>query len=97
MSEYTLRTFSLPTLTSVPSSATSVSLIGANPARKAIIFQNTSTAILYIRLGTTDATATTGHSIQLAANSSYAMEGYTGAATGIWAAANGQCNVTELQ
>jgi len=97
MAEITLRSFARPTITSVASSNTDVALIGTNLARKAIIFQNTSTSVLFISLGTTASTATSGHSIQLASNASYAIEGYTGPARGIWTAANGQCNITELE
>lgn len=96
MSEVTLRTFSRPLVTSVASSATSVSLIAANDLRKGMIIQNTSTAILYVLCGTTAATATTAHSIQIPANGYVTLGGYTGAMTGIWAAANGQVNITEF-
>jgi len=98
MAEVTLRTFADTVHTSVASSATSVALIAANTRRKAIIFQNTSTAILYIYLNGAAgaATATTAHSLQLASNASYAIEGFTGSASGIWAAANGQVNITEF-
>lgn len=101
MSEFTLRSFSRPTQTSVASSATSVSLVAANPARKAMIIQNTSTAILYVLFvlpgAATAATATTAHSVQLASNAFLTIEGFTGAATGIWASANGQANITEFE
>lgn len=96
MAEVTLRTFANATQTSVASSASSVALIAANKARKALIIQNTSTAILYVLFGGGTATATTAHSVQLAANTSYAIEGFTGAVSGIWAAANGQANMTEF-
>lgn len=96
MAEVTLRTFSDTVHTSVPSANVDTALIAANPRRKAIIFQNTSTAILYLYLNGGTATATTGHSLQLAANASYAIEGFTGSARGIWAAANGQVNITEF-
>ena len=65
MAEVTLRTFADTVHTSVASSATSVALIAANTRRKAIIFQNTSTAILYIYLNGAAgaATATTAEVI----------------------------------
>lgn len=101
MAESTLRSFARPTQASVASSATSVPLFAANLARKAILISNASTAILYILFvpagATTAATATTVHSIQIPSLGSYAIEGYTGAATAIWASANGQANVTEFE
>lgn len=97
MSEVTLRSFSRASQTSVASSASSVSLIAANAARKGLIIQNTSTAILYILLGGGTATATTAHSVQIASNGYYDIGGFTGAVSGIWASANGQANITELE
>lgn len=94
-----------PTLTTVASSATSVTILAENASRKAAVIQNTSTAILYLRLGTAAATDTTGHSIQLASGARYELpmvenngntETYRGAITGIWASADGQANVTEF-
>lgn len=96
MSEYRSGTMANATLTSVPSSATSVSLVAANLQRRKVVIQNTSTAILYVLLGGGTATATTAHSIQLAANAYVIIDGFTGAISGIWAAANGQANITEL-
>lgn len=98
MSQVSLPTYSEAVLTSVASSASSVPLIAANPRRKRLFIANTSTAILYLRLGTTAAaaTATTGHSIQMAANTNLELVGFTGTIDGIWAAANGQANLTEL-
>lgn len=96
MAEVRLRTSSAASQTSVPSSGTSGALIAANPKRKSILIQNTSTAILYVLFGTGTATATTAHSLQMAANTSYLVEGYTGALTGIWASENGQANLTEF-
>mgnify|MGYP007125623610 CR=1 FL=1 len=96
MAEVRLRTSGTASQTSVESSGTSVSLIAANKQRKSILIQNTSTAILYVLFGTGTATATTAHSLQMAANTSYLVEGYTGALTGIWASANGQANLTEF-
>ena len=97
MSEYTLRTFSRATQTSVASPAASTTLFSANPARKAVIIMNTSTSTLYVLFGGGTATATTAHSIAMAANTSYAIEGFTGAATGIHSASNGQVNITEFE
>jgi len=97
MSEVTLRVSNTATLTSVASSASSVQLLAANSQRRGASIQNTSTSILYVLLGTASATATTSHSVQMAANTYYEIPyGYTGAVQGIWASANGQANMTEL-
>lgn len=97
MSEVTLRVSNTATLTSVASSASSVQLLAANASRRGASIQNTSTSILYVLLGTASATATTAHSVQMAANTYYEIPyGYTGAVQGIWSSANGQANMTEL-
>src|SRR5687767_6181472 len=96
MAEVTLNKFSDVVLTSVASSASSVSLVAARPEREGLIIQNTSTAILYILLGGGTATATTSHSVQIASNAYFDLGGFTGAVSGIWASANGQANITEL-
>jgi len=96
MSEFTLRTSNAVSVTSVASSATSVSLIAANTARRGVSIQNTSTSILYILVGGGTATATTAHSVQIPSNGYWeAPYGFTGAVSGIWASANGSANITE--
>lgn len=97
MSEITLRSYARATQTSVASATSSTTLIAANGARKGLIIANTSTAVLYILFGGGTATATTAHSVQMAANTSYSIEGFTGAVTGIWASVNGQANITEFE
>lgn len=97
MAEFTMQRQSRAVVTSVASSATSTALVAANPARKRMVIQNTSTAILYVLLGGGTATATAAHSIQLASNAYVQIEGFTGAVSGIWASANGQANITELE
>lgn len=94
-----------PSITSVSSSASSVTILANNAARRGATIQNTSTAILYLRLDGATATATTGHSVQVAPNTRYEIPTfnaanerdavYTGVITGIWASANGQANITE--
>ena len=85
------------TLTSVASSASSVSLIAANPNRERLLITNASTAILYVRLDGGTATATTGHSWQIASLGSVDFGKFRGAVSGIWAAANGSAQITELE
>lgn len=90
------RTFGSVTYSSVGSSASSVALVAANPNRKKLIIQNTSTAILYVDLTGGTATATTAHSKQMASNTSWELDNFTGAVSGIWASANGSANITEI-
>lgn len=85
------------TVTSVASSASSVTLIAANANRKRLIITNNSTAILYVLLGGGTATATTANSDQLATLVTRDYGRFRGAVTGIWAAANGSAQVTELE
>ena len=99
MAQVTLPTYGETVFTSVASSASSVTLLAANHQRKRVFISNASTAILYVRLDTTGATAnaTSGHSIQMAANTNVEIVGFTGVITGIWASANVFANMTELK
>ena len=84
--------------TSVASSATSVTILAANPHRRGASIANASTSILYLRLQDAGgaATATTAHTVQMPSNTYFEVPfGYTGIITGIWASANGQANITE--
>lgn len=91
----------VPTITSVSSSTDSQTLFTANADRNNLIITNASTAILYVRLTppgvTTAATSTTGHSFQMATLTTMVLGPYRGAATGIWASANGQANITSIE
>lgn len=83
----------------VAASATSVTLLAANAARRGGTIVNESTAILYVLLGT-PATATS-YTVALApmgtVGSYYEIPfNYTGIVTGIWASATGNARVTEL-
>jgi len=90
------KTYGSVTISTVASSASSVTLIAARSARKKMIITNASTAILYVSLGTATATATTGHSFQIPSLGTFVLDDYTGAATAIWASANGSAQVTEI-
>jgi len=84
-------------ITSVAGSASSVSLLASNSSRKNATFFNDSTAILYLKLGTT--ASTTSYTVQIAASGYYELplgRIYTGAIDGIWASANGNVRITEL-
>lgn len=96
MSAIQLRGSTTANITSVSSSASSVAILAANPNRRGASVVNTSSAILYLRMDGGTATATTGHSVQMASNTYFEVPfGYTGAISGIWASSNGQANITE--
>lgn len=83
-------------ITSVNGSGTSVSLLALNANRKQATFYNDSTAILYLKLGST--ASTTSYTVQLVAGAYYELpwKSYTGAIDGIWASATGAVRITEL-
>jgi hypothetical protein len=82
-------------LTSVASSATSVSLLASNASRRGVILFNDSTAVLYVKLGAT--ASTTSFSYKLAAGATLELPSpvFTGAIDGLWASANGSARITE--
>lgn len=83
------------TLSNVASSATSVTVLAANTARKAATVYNDSTQILYLKFGAT--ASTSSFTVKLAADTYYEVPGgYTGIMDGIWASANGSARVTEI-
>lgn len=84
------------TLTSVPSSATSVSILAANAARRQVIVVNESSKTLFLAFA---ATATqTAYTVSVAGGATYVspINSYTGVISGIWATANGNARVTEI-
>lgn len=89
-----------PTLTSVAASASSVSLLAANNARKGATITNDSSAVLYIKLGAT--ASTTSYTVTLAGAAGAPFSyyevpfGYVGAIDGIWASATGNARITEI-
>lgn len=88
------------TLSNVAGSATSVTLLAANTARIGATITNDSSALLYIKFGTT--ASTTSYTVVLAGAASAPFSyyevpaGYTGRIDGIWASAAGNARVTEL-
>ncbi|NBB11817.1 hypothetical protein GVN17_19645 [Pseudomonas sp. SLFW] len=83
------------TTSSVPSSTSSTALLAANAARKGATVYNESTAVLYVKLGST--VSASSYTAQVSANGYYEVPfGYTGTISGIWATANGNARVTEL-
>lgn len=91
----TLPTTNTAALTSVASSATSVTLLSANASRKGYIIFNDSTQILYVAFGATSTTS--AYSVKLFPNAALTSDlVYTGAVSGIWASANGAAKMTEF-
>jgi len=84
------------TVTVVGASATSVSLIGENLTRNAIMFENSDSARCYVLLGGGTAT-TANYSFSLAQYGNKTIDNYKGPVSAIWASANaGNALVTEI-
>lgn len=87
---------STSTKANVAGSASSVTILAANTARRGASIWNDSSAILYLDLtgGTASATSC---SVKLIADAFYEVPfGYTGLITGLWASATGSARVTEF-
>lgn len=82
-------------LANVAGSAASVTLLAANVARLGATIFNDSTAILYVKFGTT--ASLTSFTVRMISNAYYEVPfRYTGRIDGIWASATGNARVTEL-
>lgn len=82
-------------LMNVGSSTSSVTLAAANSDRTSLIIVNDSTAVLYVKFGST--AAASSYTYLLEAGDTYEMgKLYTGIVTGIWASVNGNARVTEI-
>ncbi len=92
----TLKRSDTATVTSVNDTATSTTLLSANASRRGATIYNTSTAILYVKLGTT--ASATSFTVAMVASSYYEVPfGYTGRIDGIWASdQSGAAVITEL-
>lgn len=83
------------TTSTVASSATNVTLLTANAARKGVTIFNDSTAILYVKLGAT--ASATDFTVKMQADQYYEVPfGYIGIIDGIWASATGNARITTL-
>jgi hypothetical protein len=88
-------TSSASTPYSVPSSATSTSLLATNSARKGCTIWNNSTANLYIDFGATPTITT--FAVKVSSGGYYELPfSYSGAINGIWDTANGNALVREF-
>lgn len=87
---------STATITSVPSSASSVTLLAANVARRRMIIVNESSKTLFVAFAATATAA--AYTVSVSGNSTYQglLDDYTGIVTGIWSAVNGNARVTEV-
>jgi inorganic triphosphatase YgiF len=85
------------TLTNVVDSNVSAQLLAANTARKGVIIENDSSAIMYVKYGTT--ASTTSFTVKIAANARWEMSRpiYLGRIDAVWASdSTGSARVTEL-
>ncbi len=82
------------TLANVASSGSSVTLFAAASSTSARTIWNDSTAVLYVKFGTT--ASTSSYTVQLAAGAYYEFPQpvFAGRVDGIWASANGNARVT---
>jgi hypothetical protein len=86
------------TVTNVAAAVTSTTLLAANTSRKGASFYSVAgSATLFIKLGS-GATTTTSFTVSIAPGGFYelTLPSYDGIITGIWSAATGSVNVTEL-
>ena len=85
------------TLSNVSSSASNGTLLASNADRIGVLVFNDSTAVLYLKYGTT--ASASSYSVKMEAGSYWEMPQpiYTGQLDGIWASANGAARVTELE
>ena len=84
------------TLSNVNSSATNVTLLSSNADREGAMMHNDSTAIAYVKFGTT--ATDSSYTVEMAAGAYYELPQpvYTGRIDAIWASANGAMRITEL-
>lgn len=85
------------TITNVASSASSVSLLASNTARRGVTLYNDTDKACYVKFGAT--ASTTSFTVKLQPNAYYEMPEpiYTGAIDGIWdSAPTGSMRITEF-
>lgn len=83
------------TVTSVNDSASSQTLVSANPLRRELIIQNDSSSTLYVKFGGSAATST-DYTVKLYTDD-IVTTGFQGNVYGIWSAdSSGAARVTEL-
>lgn len=83
------------TLSNVAGSASSVTLLALNTSRKGATIVNDSTAILYVKFGSS--ASSTSYTVKMVADAYFEVPyGYTGIITGVWASATGNARITEI-
>lgn len=83
------------TVTSVPASLTSVTLLAANPDRRGAAIFNNSSSELYLKLGV--GASSTSFTYRAATNAYFEVPfRYTGIITGAWSSATGNALITEV-
>lgn len=85
-----------PTQSTVAASASNVAILASNANRLgATVFNDSASAVLYIKLGTS--ASTSSYTTQIFPSGYYEIPfNYTGAIEGIWSAAVGNARITEL-
>lgn len=83
------------TLSNVAASATSVTVLAANPARRLATFYNDSTSDCYMKFGTTASTSSFNLFVASLGSVSFNGEDYAGIVTAIWNSATGNMRVGE--
>lgn len=83
------------TVSSVAGSASAVTLLAANANRVAASIFNDSTAILYVKLGSSASTSSFTERLVPYASYELMKPIYVGEVTGIWASATGNARITE--
>lgn len=82
-------------VTSVNSSASNVVLLEANNDRRGAAVYNDSTAILYLKLGTS--ASLTSCTVKMFPDAYYEVPfNYRGTISGVWSAVNGAARITEI-
>ena len=84
------------TLTTVAASATSVSLLVSNTARRQVFIQNDGNADLRVAFAAT--ASATAYTVLIPKNGQWdsVLNSYTGAIAGIWTSATGSARITEV-
>jgi hypothetical protein len=80
----------------VAGTTSSTTLLAANITRKGVVIYNDSTAVLYVKFGTTASNTSYTYYVAAGAHLELPTINYQGRIDGIWAAANGNARVTEL-
>lgn len=85
------------TVTKINSSATGVTLISANEARKMATIYNNSSAVLYVKYGTPISSDSFTVAIPKESYLELPYPCYTGQIDGYWGSVNGNAMVTEIE